>query len=336
MSSGGFKAVAAGAVVTLSLLTGCAQVNALNVNLIPLPGSTYSSGYDLVIEFASVLNLPDRAKVLMDGTKIGVVKDIALSKDGVDVVIRIDGDVVVPANIHAVIQQATVLGDTYVALEMDPADTRSPQRLADGGRISIDNTKSPPQIEDTMSNLANFIGSGSIQRAQSAVIGINRITPPTEEIKAISARVAVDLADLSNNIEMVDQWLNGLAQAAQVMGSNSEEFRYWFSDRGVMAFHHSFSWTHFFAPLLPTIGSIYWNGYWLVPLLNSLGGVFETIQHSKWVVEDEFHQWRRLITDQMLPEQKHPAINIVSVVGPDGAEMLGNVDQILRLIGAMQ
>ena len=189
------------------VLSSCAS---LNVDAVPLPGSHVSGGYDIVIEFANVLNLPERAKVVMDGTKVGVVTNVVLTGSGVDVTARIDHDVAVPSNIHSVMQQATVLGDTYVALERAPGG-ESAVPLGPGGRIPIRQTTSPPQLEDTIANMANFIGSGSIERAQNSVIKINRITPPRPEIRAMASRAAVDLSDLSNNIDTVDLWLKGLS-----------------------------------------------------------------------------------------------------------------------------
>jgi phospholipid/cholesterol/gamma-HCH transport system substrate-binding protein len=41
------------------VLSSCAS---LNVDAIPLPGSSDRGGYDIVIEFTNVLNLPERAK----------------------------------------------------------------------------------------------------------------------------------------------------------------------------------------------------------------------------------------------------------------------------------
>ena len=202
------------------MLSSCAS---LNVDALPLPSSGYRGGYDIVIEFANVLNLPARAKVVMDGTKVGVVTNVTLTTRGVDVTTRIDHDVAVPSNIHAVLQQATVLGDTYVALERVP-DNESAAPLRPGGRIPIAQTTSPPQLEDTIANLANFIGSGSIQRAQNTVININRITPPRPEIREIASRAAVDLSDLSNNIDNVDLWLKGLSDSANVLAVSTPIF----------------------------------------------------------------------------------------------------------------
>lgn len=322
------------AITVITSATVLSSCSSLNVDALPISTSGYRGGYDIVIEFSNVLNLPERAKVVMDGTKVGDVTKVALTSSGVDVTSRIDDDVVVPSNIHSVLQQATVLGDTYVALERAPGAESAPP-LGPGGRIPIAQTTSPPQLEDTIASMANFIGSGSIQRAQNTVININRITPPRPEIHEIASRAAVDLSDLSNNINNVDLWLQGLSESANVMYANTQTFKYWLSPAGVMGFHHNFILTHYLAPLLPTLGTIYYDGYWLVPALSSIGDALEAIQHSKWAFDEEAPRWRQLFTDYFLPERKYPAINITSIVGPDGRELSGNVEQVLRMIGAM-
>ncbi len=55
-----WTAVAAAA--TALLVSSCAAVD---VNDIPAPGMSYDDGYDVVMQFASALNLPDRAKVVL-------------------------------------------------------------------------------------------------------------------------------------------------------------------------------------------------------------------------------------------------------------------------------
>jgi hypothetical protein len=52
-------------------------------------------------------------------------------------------------------------------------------------------------------------------------------------------------------------------------------------------------------------------------------------------VEQEIPRYRRLFTDFFLPEDKYPAINITSIIGPDGRELSGNVQQVLQILGAM-
>lgn len=321
---------AVAAIAAASVLSSCGS---LSVDAIPVPGSNYTGGHDVIIEFANVLNLPARAKVVMDGTTVGVVTDMTLTSRGVEVTSQIDRDVAVPSNIHAVMQQATVLGDTYVALERVPgAGSAAP--LGPGGRIPIAQTSSPPQLEDTIANMANFIGSGSIQRAQNSVININRVTPPRPEIRQIASRAAVDLSDLSNNIDNVDLWLKGLSETAKVMSTDTPIFKYWFSPEGVLGFHHNFILVHYLAPVVPALGTIYFNGYWLVPTFSAGTDALEAVQHSKWAFDEEVPRWQHLVTDYYMPERKYPAINITSIVGPDGRELSGNVRQVLRMIGA--
>jgi virulence factor Mce-like protein len=319
-------------VVCTVAVASCASLNAA---ALPQPGNSYTGGYDIVIEFANVLNLPDRAKVVMDGTTIGVVESIKLGKSDVNVTARIDRSVHVPSDIRAVLQQATVLGDIYVAFDRGAGPAGSGIPLRAGDRIPVAQTTSPPQLEDTLANLANFVASGSIQRIQNAIIDINRVTPArAEQVRAIASRVSANLSDLSRNIGTVDQWLNGLSGTVDVMTKYIPQFQYWFSPAGMVTWDRITQSTVAIGILLPSIGSIYTGGFWLVPLFNSLGIAVGAVQKSKWAVEGEYPAWRQLFTDLFLPADKYPAMNITSVQTADGREISGNVQDVLRILGA--
>ncbi|WP_319449710.1 MULTISPECIES: MlaD family protein [unclassified Mycobacterium] len=322
------------AVAMLVVAVAVSSCASISVNSVPLPGNTYEGGYDITVEFANVLNLPDRAKVVMDGTTVGVVTRVSSTSSHVDVRCRIDRDVVVPANIRAILQQATVLGDIYVALERrDDGDPAAP--LGPSSRIPLAQTTSPPQLEDTIASLANFIGSGSIQRLQNTLVRINAITPAPDQIRQMSSRVATDLKDLSTNIDVVDQWLTGLSDTTTVMAASTPAFKLWFSPPGLAGFKRNMIVANTFGKQLPSLGSVYNGGYWLVPLLKSIAGALGAIQQSKWAVEEEYPAWRRFITDYYMPQDKYPAINITSIIGPDGRELSGDVQQVLRMLGAV-
>lgn len=325
------RSVIAGAVVA-TLLSSCASIN---VDALPQPGSPPGPGYAIVIEFSNVLNLPDRAKVVMDGTTVGVVTQVDLKSDHVDVTSQIESSVTVPTNTRATLQQSTVLGDTYVALERPPAGQATTSAVAAGGRVPLAQTTSPPQLEDTLANLANFVGSGAIQRAQNTIIGINHVSPSKAgDLRNMVSRVAVDLSDLSNNIDMVDKWLDGVSGTADVMNRNIPTYQYWFSPAGMLGFDRATTAASYIGTVLPSVGSIYSGGFWLVPLLNSLGNAVGALQQSKWNFEAEAPKWRKLFTEDFLPVDKNPAINITSITGPDGREMIGNVQDVLRILGA--
>jgi virulence factor Mce-like protein len=326
----GIRLAALSAAIALSV-SSCA---AINVNSLPQPGDSYRSGNDVVIEFASVLNLPHRAKVVMDGTTVGVVTDVALRSDRVDVTARIDPNVKVSSDIHASLQQATVLGDIYVALARPQSEAPPAPALGGGETIPLAQTDSPPQVEDTIASLATFVTSGSIQRVQNTIIGVNRVTPQGDAARAISSRVSADLADLSNGIDTVDQWLNGMSGTAEVLHNRIPTFQDWFSERGMTGFDRLTTNAGYVGKLLPSVGSIYANGYWLLPLLESAADATGAMQRDKQAFEAELPAWRRLFYEDFLPQDKYPAMNITSIVGPDGRELSGNVQDVLRIIGA--
>lgn len=318
---------------TAVTVTSCASIS---VDSLPQPGSGGRGGYPIVIEFENILNLPERAKVVQGGTTVGMVTSVALQGDRVDVTSQIDPAVVVPSNARATLQQSTVLGDIYLALEPPSSDAGPAPGLVPGGRIPLTQTTSPPQLEDTIANLANFVGSGSVQRMQDSIIGVNRVTPSDRrELRELVSRVAVDLSDLSNDIDTVDHWLEGVSGTGQVMHNHLPIYNYWFTPAGMLGFDRATQVAEYIGTVLPSIGSIYSGGYWLVPMLNSLADAVGAVQQTKWSVEDEAEGWRRLFTEFYLPADKYPAINITSIKGPGGAEMIDNVEDVLRMLGAM-
>jgi phospholipid/cholesterol/gamma-HCH transport system substrate-binding protein len=320
--------VAAACVLTVS---SCAS---LEVNAIPAPGASYDDGYDIVMQFASVLNLPERAKVVLDGVTVGVVSKTTLTGHDVDVTARVGHGVVIPSDIHAVLQQATVLGDIYVALERPPAGATPAPALTAGAAIPITQTTSPPQLEDTIASLANFVSSGSIQRVQNTIIRLNRVVPSSDEVRTLTTRVETDLSALSTNIDRVDQLLDGVSKTAAVVNGHIPELQYWFSPTGQRGFEHLIAVSNYIATVLPGYGSITRSGYWLVPFLKSLADSVGALQESKVAGEAEIPKYRHLFTDFFLPVDKYPAINITSIIGPDGRELSGNVQDVLRILGA--
>lgn len=312
-------------------VTGCSSID---VNMLPAPGNSFSGGYSVVMEFDNVLNLPARAKVTLDGIRVGIVTDVAAAGDHVNVTSRIDPTVSIPSGAHAELRQATVLGDIYVALNRPPAETDA-KPMAGEFTIPLDRTSSPPQLEDTIAQLATFVGSGSIQRVQNMIAGLNRITPPAADVRRIAAQFTADVSDLANNIDTVDLLLNGSSETAQVLRNRMADLKAILSPEGVQAWGRAIGIGNYISTAVPSVGSIYSGGFWLVPFLNSAANAAGAVQQSKWAFESEVPKWRKLFTDYFLPQDKYPAINITSIVGPDGRELSGNVQDVLRILGGM-
>jgi phospholipid/cholesterol/gamma-HCH transport system substrate-binding protein len=319
------------AVVGALALSSCASLNA---NSLPQPGSSYGDGYDVIMTFASVLNLPERAKVVLDGVTVGVVSKMTLTPVDVKVTARMGHDVRIPTDIHAVLQQATVLGDIYVALERPQGGVPPAPALAAGATIPLSQTTSPPQLEDTIASLANFVSSGSIQRAQNTVVRLNHVMPNSDEVRRLTTQVKGNLAALSGNIDQVDELLDGVSRTAATLDEHIPQLDYQLSPYGQLGMERFIAVTNYVAKLLPSVGSVNSGGYWLVPFLTSLADTTEAVQQSKVAVETEIPKYRHLFTDFFLPEDKYPAINITSIIGPDGRELSGNVQDVLRILGA--
>ena len=112
------------------LISSCA---ALSVNDLPQPGNSYRDGYDIVLEFANVLNLPDRAKVVMDGTNVGVVEKDQTVDFTVDAypTRTFHGNVVqvrnAPITVQNVVTYDTVIGVGNADLKLKPGMTANVQ-----------------------------------------------------------------------------------------------------------------------------------------------------------------------------------------------------------------
>jgi len=313
-------------------ITSCAS---LPKDVLPRPNGD-RDGYDLILEFRSVLNLADRARVVMDGVPVGIVTGVEILDDRVDVTARIDSGVVVTSDTRGLLQQPTVLGDIFLALERPPTADATAPALGPGDIVPLAQTSSPPQIEDTIASLANFVASGSIQRAQETLIGLNRVAQTGDlELSRVVAQVTTNLSDVADNLDAVNLALSGLADTSAVLRGKRSAFEHWFSPAGMLGLDRATQVTSRLSVMIPSIGSVYSGGFWLVPMLNTMGDAIGAVQASKWAVEDELPRWRRLFTDYFLPQDKYPAINITSITGPDGRELSGNVEAVLRILGAM-
>ena len=105
--------------------------------------------------------------------------------------------------------------------------------------------------------------------------------PSSNEVRTLTARVQTDLAALSDNIDRVDELLNGVAGTADVVNGHIPELQYWFSPTGQRGFDQTVATANYIATVLPGFGSITLGGYWLVPLLKSLADSSGALQLSK-------------------------------------------------------
>jgi phospholipid/cholesterol/gamma-HCH transport system substrate-binding protein len=131
-------------IVVLALLTsGCGL----------LPGN---GTYEVAAELTRSYNLFPGSPVRVLGVEVGRIVDLEVEpgRSTVQVIMRIDGDVDLPADASAIVVPESLLGERYVQL---PAYTGGP-RLESGAVIPVDRTSVPYEFDEVLEGLNDFVG----------------------------------------------------------------------------------------------------------------------------------------------------------------------------------
>ncbi|WP_353616977.1 MlaD family protein [Mycobacterium sp. ENV421] len=206
--------------VTIGLTAACS----LDPTRLPVPGA-YSPrhSYDINIEFASVLNLPARAKVDSGGVQIGVLDSVRLQGTTAVTTVEIAGDTKLPVATRAELRQATPLGDIYIAL-LPPEDKSGPV-LRDGDTIPLGNTSPADNVEDLLRSMSNLVAGGAIGTLQTTVVNVNKAFPQDpHELTRMQHTVAGVLNDLATNQDTIDQMLDGMENITSGFAANTAVF----------------------------------------------------------------------------------------------------------------
>ncbi|MGW8815898.1 MlaD family protein [Gordonia terrae] len=333
------KPVILAALLAVALgLTGC---SVLSPNNLPSVKGSVSLDYGVTLQFASVLNLPDGADVTMNGIQVGRVESTATTEQGIDVNVRLTDSRPVPADSSAIIRQNTPLGDTYLALE-PPLSGGSGEMLREGSVIPRDRTTSPPPLEDTIAVLAYFVNGGSIQKVQDTMATLNRTMPPVGDVRRLASTVSTDLRDLSRNTGEIDRLMDALNAVSGSFVASQGAIENVFDDEGVRWWTTvSQTFVQHISTVVPSVGSVFTGGLFLVPFLNSAADAAEA-GRGIW---DEGPATGaalvKLLEDTIIPFAKHPSVDITSVqvdsVQAAGKkQLLGDTKMLLRMLGAIR
>ncbi|WP_026919041.1 MlaD family protein [Gordonia shandongensis] len=316
---------------TTALLAGCS----LGPDDLPSPTGGVEDGFPVDLEFTSALNLPNGANVTFDGLDVGRVTDVRASGQTVNVTATIRADSEIPSDAEATIRQDTVLGDTYVAIDRSPGSTVT-STLRSGATIPVSRTTSPPQLEDTLAVLANFVNGGNIQKIEDTIRRINRAVPVPEDLVGLSKTVAIDLRDLSKNLGRIDGLLAGLDRTATAVESRHDKISAVISDHGVEYWDQmAKKMIQHLGTILPSVGSIFAGGGWLVPMLKSLATTINTVKGAGVDFADDSARIDAFLTSVIVPFSQRPSVDLVSVTTPDGRQ-LADMRRVLRMLGAVR
>jgi phospholipid/cholesterol/gamma-HCH transport system substrate-binding protein len=187
-------AAAAAAVV---LLGGCGFRGASSLTL-PGGADVGDDPYTVQVEFLDVLDLVPQSGVRVADVPVGRVESIELDENDWTalVTITVNGDVELPANAVAAIQQSSLLGEKYV--ELAPPGNEEPEgRLDDDALITLDRTNRNVEVEELLGALSLVLNGGGLAQLQT----INR-----ELGDALEGREA----EIKDTLGQLDTFIGGL------------------------------------------------------------------------------------------------------------------------------
>jgi phospholipid/cholesterol/gamma-HCH transport system substrate-binding protein len=178
------------------LLAGCGFRGAYSLSL-PGGADVGDEPYSVTVEFLDVLDLVPQSGVRVADVPVGRVDEIELGEDWTaEVTVTVNGDVDLPANAVAMIQQSSLLGEKYVELAA-PGNEEPTGRLEEGAVIPLERTNRNVEVEELLGALSLVLNGGGLTQLQ---------TIAKELGEALEGREAA----VKNTLDQLDVLIGGL------------------------------------------------------------------------------------------------------------------------------
>ena len=160
----------------VALVVGCLLLSGCSFSIydLPLPGGakTGASPLKLHVQFRDVLDLVPDSTVKLNDVTVGKVEKITLDQGVADVEIAVQNSVKLPDNATAEIQQTSLLGEKFVALET-PADP-SPTLMRSGDTIPLARSGANPEVEQVLGALSLILNGGGVAQLHTISTELNK------------------------------------------------------------------------------------------------------------------------------------------------------------------
>jgi phospholipid/cholesterol/gamma-HCH transport system substrate-binding protein len=188
------RALAALALVA-TVLSGCAW---RGLNSLPLPGTEGrgAGAFEVQAQLPDVSTLQENSRVRLGDVTVGTVTRIERQDWHALITMRVNGDVVLPANAIATVGQTSLLGSSHVELAA-PGDVAPEGRLHGGSLIPLASGGAYPNTEQTLAALSLLLNGGGLGQVQDIT-------------KALSTAFAGREADLRSVIGQLDEFIGRL------------------------------------------------------------------------------------------------------------------------------
>ncbi|MGH3387554.1 MAG: MCE family protein [Actinomadura sp.] len=208
-------------------VAGCGSGGFRGVYDLPLPGGADVGGhpYRVTAQFANVLNLVPQSAVKVNDVAVGRVTEISLPANGwtANVTLLINGDVRLPANALAHLEQSSLLGEKYIQLAA-PTDGSAGGSLTDGAVIPMSRTNRNPEIEEVFGALSLLLNGGGIAQLRTINRELSDALAGNEpQIRSTLERVSTLVSNLDAHKKDITDTLDGLNRLSATLAARNPQ-----------------------------------------------------------------------------------------------------------------
>ncbi|KAA8888778.1 MCE family protein [Nocardia colli] len=212
--------IAVATAVVVAIAAGCG----LTVEQLPLPMPGVSGEtYTIHAVFENVLNLPNRAKVKIGGSDVGVVSSIKTKNFQAVVDLTIRKDIELPEGSTAELRQAAPLEDVFVAVSR-PRTEPGARMLSDGDTIGLNRTSAGATVEQLLITVSLLFDGGGLVRLGQLTSELDSIVGGRGgELSRLIAEMTGVVGSLNANSAKVDGVLKEFSTLANTIEARRGE-----------------------------------------------------------------------------------------------------------------
>jgi phospholipid/cholesterol/gamma-HCH transport system substrate-binding protein len=208
-------------------VAGCSGGGFNGIYSLPLPGgaSLGNHSYTVTAQFANVVDLVPQSAVRVHDVAVGRVSRIYLPPHSwtADVTMVVNGDVHLPANADAELEQSSLLGEWFVALSAPPPEIAE-GKLTNGAVIPLERTTGNATVEEVLGALSLLLNGGGLSQLHTISTQLSSALNGNEpQIRSLLSQIN----DLATNLDAhrgdITAALDGLNQLSATLRARDRQ-----------------------------------------------------------------------------------------------------------------
>lgn len=194
---------------------------------LPLPGGADLGDhpYTVTAELRDVLSLVPQSAVKVNDVAVGRVTAVELGRDdwSARVTMEINGDVRLPADATARLEQSSLLGEKYVQLVAPDRGTAA-ARLADGAVIPVSRTSRNTEVEEVFGALSLLLNGGGVNQLKTITRELDAALGGREpEVRSVLRRVDTLVTDLDDHRGDITDALDAVNRLSTTLATRKDD-----------------------------------------------------------------------------------------------------------------